>query len=183
MGEDPRLAGPGAGEHEQRPLAVRDRLALGGFSSASRRSTWRRAGSGRPRSPGPRHGHAAEHSSARQARRGARPLSRRLARAPLGPQLAHLALGAGSPVELGEPPLELADPLREPLDRVGDRVGEVDPVGVGPSTLRPRPAPGGRGCRPPSSSAGRPGSRPCWRRPWRRARPRSGPAAWRRSRS
>ena len=34
-------------------------------------------------------------------------------------------------VELGEPPLELGDPLRERLDRLGDRVGQVDPVGVG----------------------------------------------------
>ena len=48
--------------------------------------------------------------------------------------------------------------LRQAADRVGDRVGQVDPVGV--RALRRgarRRAPGGRGCRRPSSSAARRG--------------------------
>ncbi len=46
-------------------------------------------------------------------------------------------------------------PGGQALERVGDRVGQVGPVGVralGPAARRP--APGGRGCRPRSSSAG-----------------------------
>ena len=43
---------------------------------------------------------------------------------------------AGVDAALGERALlERADAARQPLDRVGDRVGQVDPVGVGP--LRP----------------------------------------------
>ena len=68
-------------------------------------------------------------------------------------------------------PLERGDPAGQTLDRVGDRVGQVDPVGV--RALRAGALDAhrmARDCRPPSSSAARRGSRRCWRRSWSRGR-------------
>ena len=64
------------------------------------------------------------------------------------------------------------------LERVGDRVGQVRPVGVRALGLaRRRRAPGGRGCRPRSSRPARRGSRPSWRRSSRSAPTSIGPSS------
>src|SRR4051794_40889638 len=44
---------------------------------------------------------------------------------------------AAAPVALGDGPLEGVEPARQRADRVGDRVGQVDPVGVGALGLAP----------------------------------------------
>jgi hypothetical protein len=72
-------------------------------------------------------------------------------RAPDRPQRAHLALLGIA----GQALLERADAPREVADRVGDRVGQVHPVGVralGPDAVDA--ARDGRGCRRRSSSGG-----------------------------
>ena len=106
-------------------------------------------------------------------------------RAAHGPQRQHVGARLRRlAAHLVELLLELGDPPRERLQRVGDRVGQVDPVGVRPLGLAPLdPDRYGRGCRPPSSSAARRGRRPRWRRSSRRGRSGSARAAWRRSRS
>ena len=45
-------------------------------------------------------------------------------------RVRRLVLGPAAAVKRGEPLLDLGDPRRERLDRLGDRVGQVDPVGV-----------------------------------------------------
>ena len=68
-----------------------------------------------------------------------------------------LAVGAvGVAVALGELALERVDAARQRADRVGDRVGQVDPVGVGAlGACGRRRGRRGRGCRRRSSSAAR----------------------------
>src|SRR5215208_5645607 len=53
---------------------------------------------------------------------------------PLGLQLPNLALRRLA-VELGQALLELRNPLRERLDRIGERIRQVDPVRVRPLDL------------------------------------------------
>ena len=54
------------------------------------------------------------------------------ARALSGSQRVHVGEGLPlGPRQLGDLPLELGDPRRQARDRVSDRVGQVDPVGVG----------------------------------------------------
>ena len=56
------------------------------------------------------------------------PAEERPVRSRSSPAVGSAGLAA---VELGQATLEVGDPLRERLDRLGDRVGQVDPVGVG----------------------------------------------------
>ncbi len=141
VGEHPRLARAGAGEHQQRPLAVRDRLALRRVELGEQALLGARPGGNRGAMRG-LHRHRIEDSRALGACDRADPgvcaaMRRKVrvspggARAALRAQLGDLALG-GLAVELGESLLDLREPLRERLERVGDRVREVDPVRVGP---------------------------------------------------
>ena len=129
VGQHPGLPGSGAGEHQQRPLAVGDRRALGGVqpleqallrvdSDRRRRAVFRLAahrGEDR-RGPG-------EFSP------GAQPP------AELGPRLRRSCFTSPSvalPSSSASRSSIAAEPLGERLDRLGHRVGEVDPVGVRP---------------------------------------------------
>ena len=106
----------------------------------------------RPRRPtptsSPARGAAAHRSSASSARPSSRAASAAggirpeagLARPPRSRLAAARGRRAGSSrPRLGrlERPLERGDAAREALDRVGDRVGQVDPVGVGALGRRP----------------------------------------------
>ena len=72
------------------------------------------------------------------------------------PDLGALGLAAG---ELGHHLLQPAQAVGHAPDRVGHRVGQVRPVGVGALGLARRPpAPGGRGCPPPWPRRARRGS-------------------------
>src|SRR6266511_2709762 len=64
-------------------------------------------------------------------------LAPRRRRTALGAQLPDLGCGRLVAGQLGDLALELDDPLRELLDRVGDGVGEVDPVGIRTLDLAP----------------------------------------------
>ena len=77
--------------------------------------------------------HPAQDIRGSGGRRDSEPLSRRPKSVPrLGRKLVdrrvRLLLAS---LDLGEAPLEPGDSLRERLDRLGDRIREVDPVGVG----------------------------------------------------
>ena len=147
MGEHAGLARAGAGEHQQRPLAVLDGLALGrvqvgeqALDRGRRPALIGRAESRRRRLARCRSRledraatlAGAELATGLERRQPAVELSRRRCSGPASAAARVTSvLGGVSPASVGEPPLDLADALGEPLDRVGDRVGEVDPVGVG----------------------------------------------------
>ena len=113
----------------------------GGFSSASRRSTWRRARLGRPQLGLGGHQSSIATAPARlPAALGSLGTQPPAVEGPRFGFSSRTSPSAGLPSSSRQPALQLADPLREALDRVGDRVRQVDPVGVGaldPAALDP----------------------------------------------
>ena len=140
MGEDPGLPGAGAGQHEQRPLAVAHGLALGFVEPREQPLGTIRADLGRRRVGGASPSRCwdcpiqLEGPSPSIARGSAGAWRTYLAAGRrttgAGAQLALLAAAIAA-VELGEASLELGDPLREGLDRLRDRVRQADPVRIG----------------------------------------------------
>ena len=159
MDQHAGLARAGAGEHEQRALAVLDRLALGRIelgeqlldrcrADPDRRAVllleggllvcWNRLGH-RPSRIAARPAAARRDAAGPGRRRNPERRPRRpQPPAVLGPRFGRSSwtspLG-GVAVELREALLERAEPLGEAPDRVRDRVGQVDPVVVGPLDL------------------------------------------------
>ena len=117
------LPGPGAGQHQQR-AARRARRPRAGAGSGAR-------GAGPRATAGPREG--SSRCRSRALRRACRRPTRRPGSGP-GPGAAdgpRRAAWCSLPGEVGDRALELPDPLGEAAQRVRDRVGQVQPVGVG----------------------------------------------------
>ena len=135
---------PGRAHRRRSPAAPRTAGARDPRAAPCTRASWSRSGRGSasatsttrcgPR-PGARLQGAPAHRAAgrssterRQPPAGLRPARAGAAR---GPRRARLLGVLLAPVELGELALEAVDAARQRPDRVGDRVGQVDPVGVG----------------------------------------------------
>ena len=148
VGQHARLARARAGEDEQRPSPCVTASRCGGLRSASRRSVGSapaRVGApdGLVRGCSSSLGASSAATGSSIATRAAAAAPKRLRRrspdaqppAEDGPRRGRSSrtsgCGGSSPDELGDLALELGDPLRHALDRLGDRVGKMDPVGVG----------------------------------------------------
>ena len=137
---DPGLARAGAGETSSGPSPCATACALGLVEAGEQPLGAVGAGLGgapRPRSR-PRGVSSSVCSIAVENSRGARLGPARPAQPPAeerpvrGRSSRAVARRLAVAVELGEAALEVGDPLRERLDRLGDRVGQMDPVGVRP---------------------------------------------------